>query len=445
VLLLDSLAVLSGGLLYGWKSGIDSTYLGLTLFLLVVITLITFHHWKLYRFETLSTFPKGLGKILIAIVSNLFLFIGALTALGVIFTLSQYWLGISVTVSFIMIFLMRRIISGIIASWFRSGRLVQNVAVVGAGRQGQRVISDVKKKQSNNQHFIGIFDDRKTRIDHSQHLVGDIDTLVADVRKGLIQHIIIALPWSAEQRILDLITKLRELPVDISLSSDLVAYNFSGIYQQTQLNDITLLVDRIPASSLWGSVKWMEDKLLATLLIVCLAPVLILIIAAIKLDSPGPILFRQKRYGFNRQPITIYKFRTMHDSNSSGRFIQATRDDSRITRVGSILRKASLDELPQLFNVFQGDMSLVGPRPHPIDLDEQFSDIIPRYNARFRVKPGITGWAQINGWRGETETKEKMCARLEHDLYYIENWSIWFDFRILIQTAYKGWVHQNAF
>jgi Undecaprenyl-phosphate glucose phosphotransferase len=409
------------------------------------MTLITVHYWKLYRLETLSSFPAGLGKILISIVSNLFLVVGALTALGYIFTLSQYWLGISVIVSFTLIFLMRWIVSRNIASWFRSGRLVRNVAVVGAGMQGQRFISDAKKKPSNTQHFIGIFDNRKTRIDHSQHFVGDIDTLVAYARKGLIQHIIIALPWSAEQRILDLVTKLRELPVDISLSSDLVAYNFPDTYKQTQLIDNALFVDRIPASGLWGSVKWLEDKLLATLLIGFLAPILLLIIVVIKLDSPGPILFRQKRYGFNRQPITIYKFRTMRDSNSSDRFLQATREDPRITRTGSILRKVSLDELPQLFNVFQGDMSLVGPRPHPIDLDEQYSDIIPRYNARFRVKPGITGWAQINGWRGETETKEKMCARLEHDLYYIEHWSVWLDFRILIQTAYKGWIHQNAF
>lgn len=415
ILSFDGLALISGSFIYGWERGLELHYFALSLFLLAS-TLLTFFHWQLYKFETLSAFPKGLARLLVALLGNVFVFIGALTALGFQFTLSQHWLGMSVTVCFTIIYLIRWIISYLIASWYRSGRFVRNFAVVGAGRQSRRLLFRAEQKKFDNQHLIGVFDDRQTRLDPSQKLVGDIDTLVEYIRKGLIQHIIIALPWNAERRILELVANLRDLPIDISLSNDLVACHFTGAYQQVPLIGNTLLVDSVPASGLWGSVKWMEDKLLATLFVGFLAPIFVLIIAAIKLDSPGPILFRQKRYGFNRQPITVYKFRTMYDSNRSKRFVQTTREDSRITRVGSILRSTSLDELPQLFNVLQGDMSLVGPRPHPIALDEQFSGMLPRYNARFRVKPGITGWAQINGWRGETETKEKMRARLDHDL-----------------------------
>ena len=340
---------------------------------------------------------------------------------------------------------MRWIFTEIIASKLRPKGLVRNIAVIGAGKQSQRFITNGKKKKSDIHRFIGIFDDRKTRNNFSQYFVGDIDTLVTYTRYGLIQHVIIALPCSAEQRIFDLIARLRELPVDISVSSDLVACNLIGAYQQAPVIEKTLVVNGAPTSRLSGRIKWIADRLLAMLLIGFLAPVFLLIIIAIKLDSSGAILFRQRRNGFNRQPITIYKFRTMYESNHYEPFIQATPKDPRITRVGSILRRISFDELPQLFNVLWGDMSLVGPRPHPIELDKQYSAILPRYNIRFRVKPGITGWAQINGWRGETKTQDQMRARIEHDIHYIENWSLWFDFRILIQTAYKGWTHQNAY
>lgn len=205
-----------------------------------------------------------------------------------------------------------------------------------------------------------------------------------------------------------------------------------------------LSVEGAPYSGWRQLVKRIGDRWLAGLLLTLLAPVLGLIALVIKLDSPGPILFRQRRYGINKKPITVYKFRTMHPDVAVP-FKQATKTDPRITCAGRLLRRTSLDELPQLFNVLQGSMSLVGPRPHPIELDEQFWTSLSGYNNRFRVRPGITGWAQVNGWRGETKTLGEMRARIEHDLYYIEHWSLWFDLRILLRTACLGWVNRNAY
>lgn len=193
-------------------------------------------------------------------------------------------------------------------------------------------------------------------------------------------------------------------------------------------------------------IKLVEDKVTAAVLLVVLAPIMLVIAVAIRLDTPGPVLFRQQRYGFDNSIITVFKFRSMHHNRKAHiEFQQARRADARVTRVGNLLRKTSLDELPQIFNVLQGTMSLVGPRPHPVEIHNQFAALIDGYSQRYRVKPGITGWAQINGYRGETDTIDKMRWRIEYDNFYIENWSLLLDVRILIMTAFRGWCGDNAY
>ena len=183
------------------------------------------------------------------------------------------------------------------------------------------------------------------------------------------------------------------------------------------------------------------------LLLVALSPVMLLIALAVRLDSAGPVLFRQTRYGFNNEEFTVFKFRTMRidTANPAAALEQARRNDPRITKVGRFLRRTSLDELPQLLNVLKGEMSLVGPRPHAVAHNEQYSRIIDEYFSRHRVKPGITGWAQINGLRGETDTAEKMRKRVEYDVYYIDHWSLLFDIRILFLTLFVGFINRNAY
>ncbi len=199
-----------------------------------------------------------------------------------------------------------------------------------------------------------------------------------------------------------------------------------------------------PIAGIGAAMKRLEDFVFGSVALIILFPLMALISIAVKLDSTGPALFCQARSGRNREIIKVYKFRTMYQTGSQ-EFKQAQKDDPRITRVGAFLRKTSLDELPQLFNVIQGSMSLVGPRPHPLKLDEDFKYVIPALNSRYCVKPGITGWAQINGFRGETRRVSDMVSRIEHDRHYVKNWSILLDIKILVLTVFKGWTHQNAY
>ncbi|MBV1776589.1 undecaprenyl-phosphate glucose phosphotransferase [Burkholderiaceae bacterium DAT-1] len=205
----------------------------------------------------------------------------------------------------------------------------------------------------------------------------------------------------------------------------------------------------ISSSSLIGTnrlVKVLEDYVLATLILILISPVLLGIALAVKLTSPGPVLFKQKRHGWNGEEIVVYKFRSMKvHAEADNTVTQATKNDTRLTPIGSFLRRSSLDELPQFINVLQGRMSIVGPRPHAIQHNDHYKELIPRYMLRHKMKPGITGWAQINGLRGETETVVKMKARVDYDLYYLENWSLWLDLSIVFKTIFKGFVHKNAY
>jgi Undecaprenyl-phosphate glucose phosphotransferase len=201
-----------------------------------------------------------------------------------------------------------------------------------------------------------------------------------------------------------------------------------------------------PLSSHALGKKEIFDRVFAATALFALAPLLIGIAAAVKFSSPGPVIFRQRRKGADGKVFQIYKFRTMHvHSEEQGVVSQASRGDSRITRVGAFLRRTSLDELPQFFNVLSGDMSVVGPRPHAIEHDELYRKVVSGYMHRYRVKPGITGWAQVNGFRGETDRIEKMQGRVEHDLYYLRNWSFALDMRIVAATIWRGFRHTNAY
>ena len=192
--------------------------------------------------------------------------------------------------------------------------------------------------------------------------------------------------------------------------------------------------------------KRLEDVVIGGLIFLMILPLCALIALAIKLTSPGPVLFKQYRTGINGRNFKVYKFRSMVvHAESKGQVTQATKRDARVTRIGAFLRRTSLDELPQFFNVLQGRMSIVGPRPHALAHNEYYKDLVESYMQRHKVKPGITGWAQVNGLRGETDTVEKMQARVEHDLWYIDNWSLWLDLKIILLTVFKGFMNPNAY
>ncbi len=343
----------------------------------------------------------------------------------------------------------------LINAWIRDlaaqGRFAARTVIVGAGRHGRRLADHLTRFGDVNTRLIGMVDDRADRITRPNGLplLGDTSYLLELVRRDLVDQVFIALPWNAENRVRDLVHKLATTPVRIRLTPDLVGFHFMDrSYEQVARLPMLNLYDR-PISGGSFVLKSIEDRCLAVLALILLTPLMAAIALAIKLDSPGPVFFRQKRLGFNSNLIRVWKFRTMYtDLTDVDCEVQTKRDDPRVTRVGSFLRCSSLDELPQLFNVLFGDMSLVGPRPHALETKaagRRFEEVVDRYAARHRVKPGITGWAQVNGWRGETDTVEKIQKRVEFDLYYIDNWSIWFDIEIIWRTLVTVFKDHRAF
>jgi len=367
---------------------------------------------------------------------------------------SRLWTAGWFALGFGALALERAILSRFAAKLARSGRLQQRAVIVGGGAIGAELLRELSKSDEAEVRLLGVFDDRGD--DRSPDTVegypklGNVDDLVEFARATRVDLIIFALPITAEQRILQMLRKLWVLPIDIRLAAHANRLRFRPrSYSYVGSAPMLDLFDK-PIADWDVVIKLAFDKVAGTLALIALSPALALTALAIKLDSPGPILFKQKRYGFNNELIDVYKFRSMYvDQLDAAAAKLVTRDDPRVTRVGRFIRKTSIDELPQLINVvFKGDLSLVGPRPHAVHAkaaDRRYDEVVDGYFARHRVKPGITGWAQVNGWRGETDTQEKIQQRVEHDLYYIENWSILLDLYILAITPISLMKHDHAY
>jgi len=274
---------------------------------------------------------------------------------------------------------------------------------------------------------------------------GTLPQLIAEAKHGDFDEIFIALPMRAEMKTKILVQALADTSTQVQYVPDIFTFNLIN----SRIRDIggipVISVYDTPLDSVGRVLKRFEDIALSTLILALIAVPMLCIAAVVKLSSPGPVLFRQRRYGLNGEEIMVWKFRTMTVCEDGNDVRQATRGDTRITRVGSFLRKTSLDELPQFINVIHGTMSIVGPRPHAVAHNEMYRNEIEGYMQRHLVKPGITGWAQINGWRGETDTTEKMQKRVEYDMHYIRNWSIWFDLKIILLTILRGFVGRNVY
>jgi Undecaprenyl-phosphate glucose phosphotransferase len=277
-----------------------------------------------------------------------------------------------------------------------------------------------------------------------QSLAADLDQAIASARLLEPDAIFLVMPWSATEMINGCAEALLALPAEIHLGAEHILDRFEQLQLSRFGSIVSLQLTRMPLSRLELIQKRAFDLLFASVALFLLTPVLITVAVLIKLDSAGPIFFLQHRHGFNQKPFRIVKFRTMRTLEDGAAVSQAKKHDPRVTNAGFWLRRWNIDELPQLFNVIMGDMSLVGPRPHPLSLDREFERRIADYARRHNVKPGITGWAQVHGYRGETDTDEKMKSRVEHDLYYIGNWSLMLDLQILIRTLLAPASYRNA-
>jgi Undecaprenyl-phosphate glucose phosphotransferase len=357
-------------------------------------------------------------------------------------TYSRGWAMAWILATPILIITERFILHAAMATQAGSGYLARKIAIVGAGDEGRRLITSLREEQDKSVVIRGVFDDRKSRLPASVcglSVCGTTDDLLSFARRTPIDEVILALPLHAEQRLRSLCDKMKELAIDVRLSIEPLTESFNARsigYAGTI--PMLELVNR-PLKDWRAITKLAEDKLLAALLLILTGPLMVLIALLIKLDSPGPVFFVQKRFGFNNDVIRVLKFRTMHVERSDPSGAQRTvRNDPRVTRLGWFLRLLSFDELPQLINIIRGEMSLVGPRPHAVAMkagDRLYCDAVEEYLHRHRVKPGITGWAQVNGLRGEVDTLAKARARVVHDLYYIEHWSLWLDFKIILRTV----------
>ncbi|MBQ4834135.1 undecaprenyl-phosphate glucose phosphotransferase [Pseudoalteromonas sp. MMG010] len=330
----------------------------------------------------------------------------------------------------------------------RLGLSIQKVAVIGATESGVKTFNEINKHAELGFECVGFFDDRKPdRLFQSSalNLAGRIELAVKLAKDSKINVLFIALPFKAENRIQDIITRLGDTTVDVHYVPDFFLSNLmqSRVDHLGDMN--TLSVFESPHRGIKELIKRTEDILIGGCILVLIFPLLILISLLVKLTSKGPIFFKQMRYGLNGETINIYKFRSMTVMENNENVQQATKNDKRITPFGRFLRRTSLDELPQFLNVIKGNMSIVGPRPHAISHNETYRKQVSFYMLRHKVKPGITGWAQINGWRGETDTLEKMNNRVIHDLHYIKHWSLWFDIKIILLTILKGFINKNAY
>ncbi|QSN62670.1 undecaprenyl-phosphate glucose phosphotransferase [Caballeronia sp. M1242] len=277
-------------------------------------------------------------------------------------------------------------------------------------------------------------------------VLNDFDELVEKVRAEDINEVWLALPLSQEHTIYRFVHALRHDFVNLRLIPDTRSISLFNHSMTDVAGLATINLTTSPVSTLQMWPKLLFDRCFAAAALLALSPIMITIAIAIKATSEGPVFFTQNRKGADGRPFKIYKFRSMAvHRETKGHVTQATRNDPRVTKIGAFLRRTSLDELPQFINVLFGDMSVVGPRPHAIEHDDLYKDLVYGYMFRYRIKPGITGWAQVNGYRGATEKVEKMQNRVKFDLFYIHNWSFWFDIKIVAMTLFKGFIGRNAY
>jgi putative colanic acid biosynthesis UDP-glucose lipid carrier transferase len=453
---LDVLAVLCGGLLpaaifamigelqLDWVRSLQGCLIA------AFIAYLCLRHFGTYNPNEVHHFPVQPGYVALSLLIATACALGLALPTGFVGQLSAIWHVAWLTASACLVLANHVVARSILARLTAAGRFEQRIAIYGSGNIAQR-LSGFLADPRLGIRLVGVYDDRVGERGKAETAgpapEGSLIDLVALGRAGQIDRIIIAMPVAADRRTADIARQLEQLPVSLHIcthiESDLVDEHAAQAV--SRLGPIGLLDVKSKPLSDWAPlVKSAEDLIVGTLALIVFAPVMALVALAVKIDDGGPILFRQRRHGLNKRVIHVLKFRTMRVMEDGAAVTQAISGDPRITRIGRFLRMTSLDELPQLFNVIRGEMSLVGPRPHALVHDDHFGEMLERYANRHQVKPGMTGWAQVCGLRGPTETPDKMRARVEHDLVYIQQWSLWFDLKILAMTVVLGFTNRNA-
>ena len=404
----------------------------------------------LYRSQRGSSLPQQVWPVLVAwgitvsILSALAYFLKSSA------DYSRVVVGLWFVVAPALLVLWRLTVRSLLSHYRSKGYNTRSVAIIGAGAVGQRIGQVIKDTPSYGLDLKGYFDNRKGddgRIATNlvAPILGDFDELIRCAKEGKYYLIYIAISMKGEEHIVKLISELSNTTASVHLVPDFLMYDLLHS-RWINLGPVpTVSIYESPFMGLDGWLKRIEDIVLSSLILTLIAIPMLFIAAGVKLSSSGPVLFKQRRYGMDGRPIKVWKFRSMTVCDDGDNIVQAKKCDVRITPFGSFLRRTSLDELPQFINVLTGEMSIVGPRPHAVAHNEEYRKLISGYMLRHKVKPGITGWAQVNGWRGETDTLDKMEKRVEYDLHYIRNWSLWWDIKIVLRTIFTGFSGKGAY
>ncbi len=450
----DGISILAAGVVatHWGVDGLDWQMLGLAVLLGALLGVNLLHLLGAYGFDRFARLGDGVSRVLLAWTLTLGTLAVAAFVAAPIGGTSGTWFMLWFAAGLSLLLSSRLVLFHLVRKWRREGRLGEMVAIVGAGPIAQRLLRHLNESPSSSMRIFGVYDDDARSLPErcmGHPIRGTIDDLVDDARRLGISTVIVAMQLAVDRALTDTMNKLSLLPVDVRLCPDAFGLRL-GQVQVSHIGGLTFLnvLDRPLRGWRWIA-KEIEDRVLAAIILTLISPVLLGVALLVKLDSPGPVLFRQKRYGFNNKLIEVWKFRSMHHAAQDANADQLTRrNDPRVTRVGAFIRRTSIDELPQFINVLRGEMSIVGPRPHALSAKAGtllYQDAVRYYDARHRVKPGITGWAQINGWRGETDTVEQIRKRVEHDLHYIDNWSIRLDLKIIARTVLGGFKGHHAF
>ena len=454
VLLSDFFSIIATGILiYIFWVEYNSYALEYNIFavsFVVFVSIILLDRAELYGTSAIMGPVWRSDGILVGVATSFLFFLSIAFSFHAIEIFSGSWLVGFAASSFLTAWCARGILRTIFAQLGKRRVIGRSLVVLGSGQQAALFLKRLPLIQPPFTEVTGVFDQHHQNMPtqvEGHPIIGDLDDLVEAARRAEVDDVVIAMPWTADNEIKSVVEQLKELPVSIFVSMDLVGYQLEFRRNVGTKHELPMFeVVQRPITGWSSVVKRIEDLGLAIAALILLSPLFAMIAILIKIDSPGPILFRQARLGFNNQEFDIFKFRSMHHREiPEDQVQQASRGDPRITKIGRFIRHTSIDELPQLFNVLNGSMSLVGPRPHALNHNQEFSEKVRGYFARHRVKPGITGWAQVNGWRGETDTLEKIQARTEHDIHYIDNWSLAFDIRILLLTVVSVLFHKSAF
>lgn len=444
---IEAALLLALGLVIYWLYVLDGSnalyvpvILGSVLAANIMFNIAGTHSVSAYR-----SYVNQVGRVLAAWSLIFLLLIGAAFLFRFSEEFSRVWMVSWYGLGAVILVLFRLLLRAAVQHWTRVGRLKMRTVIVGGGETAQTLIETLSNGSSADIEILGLFDDRDD--DRSPEQVsghpklGTVDDLIQFARVTKVDLVIVSMPLSAEDRVLHMLKRLWVLPVDIRLSAHMSKLQFTRS-SYSYVGDVAMfdMADR-PITD-WNLIyKWLFDRIVALSALILLSPIMIATAIAVRLESKGPILFKQKRHGFNNELIEIYKFRSMYTDQSDVAATKlVTKDDPRVTKVGKFIRKTSIDELPQIFNVLKGELSIVGPRPHALEAkaaNHLYHDAVDGYFARHKVKPGMTGWAQVHGWRGETDTLDKIMQRVNHDLYYIENWTPLLDIYIVFLTPFS--------